>query len=173
MSNLVVVSERDISNNLINMGIRCDLFFTDLTEFKNRSSVYMEMDIVFIFAGACRFSKRFAVDFIKSLKKRADNPHDKGVTSLKVLSDYIIDTCDEYYLYRTDIRKGILYNKGKVQKSGIVNVFETWAGDTIGEKFLISSDMDAICDNFKNTAKFDSEYLDLIQIPVLSVIDNK
>lgn len=113
MSKLVVLSEINCLGYLQRNGISPMEFYTDFAQFKNRSVSFQDVTVLVIFAGTCRFSKRLVLEFVQVLRKRVESEYDNGIVSCIVLSDTVLPSCSDYFLYRNTPLDCVEFNKWK------------------------------------------------------------
>ena len=96
---LVVLAEIDCLDYLQSQGIMPDEYYTDYEVFKQRCASFKNATELIILAGSCQFNKRHTTEFIKAQVKRQNNPNDKGISNVIVLTDYMIPTLELYYKF--------------------------------------------------------------------------
>lgn len=99
MADLVILAERNILKWLRNNGIKPKEFYTDLEQLKKRAVIFQNTRIVIIFSGACGLSRKKVGDFVDLIEKRIENPNDKGILSIDIMSDTKNKVFDRYMLY--------------------------------------------------------------------------
>lgn len=98
MSKLVVLAETNCLGYLQKHNIKPAEFYTDFELFKNKASVLQDVKVLVLFKGTCRFSKRLVLDCAETIRKRVEAQTSK-MQGIYILSDVILPTCKDYYLY--------------------------------------------------------------------------
>ena len=101
---LVVLSENNCLNTLNRLGVFPDYFYTDFEAFKSETFLYDHANVVILFAGSSRFTKRIIMDQIILLNKRAEDEADTGIDNLYVVTDVTLGSLRFYYSYHYDLR---------------------------------------------------------------------
>ena len=176
MSSLYVLSEIDCLSHLNKNGIYPDEFYTDVVEFRNRSYLFDEANIIVIFTGSCRFQSRYVLDLIGNLFSRRDNEKDTGVNSVTVFSDKYMPALYSYYKYDRVLKNVSQYDRYnlKVKNSDI------WERLYLGDKnnnckvYLTGSIKNNAIDNYiKLNKNANNEIRHLIKKPNKISIINK
>lgn len=100
MSKLIVLSEVNCLKILEYKGLQLDEFYTDFNLFRNRSSSFTDANVVIIFTGSCRFSKKHVFETIKVLEARVNEEYDNGIKSVTVISDSMLPSVNKYYKFQ-------------------------------------------------------------------------
>lgn len=162
---LFVLSEIDCLEYLKTQNIYPDEFFTDLEMFKNKVIVQSDIDVLVIFAGSCLFSKRVVSELVTKIRNRISNEVDTGVKSITVLSDTILTSIDDYYIYygRPDNVYKVTREKVGKEKSSILQNFvsEEKPCKVHLAEYDCTKAAEAIKERFDKT----DELLQVIQVP--------
>ena len=172
MAKLIVLSEIDNLKYLNLVGIYPNEFYTDFEMFKNKSSTFYDAHIIVFFVGSCNFSKRHVTDVLKGLSKRAENESDKGILSLTIFSDGILQFVDKYYKFENSLDTVSEYKgwKLRVKNSKIVDKLYKGVVDERCQKFLCYRDegyAQDLKDAYKSLEAPDESLRKLIKKPVL------
>lgn len=170
MANLIVLSEINNLSYLNSIGIIPYEFYTDLTSFKERSSIFDNAEIVIILAGTCAFSKKHVIELYNTLLKRSANTKDLGVASVILLSDTKLPSCSSYYLFKRDFKQMSLYSEWKFKELSpdIIDSIKKKSFDGNTVTYLSNYDK---CDDSKLIEKIRSnrnsedDLKDLIKVP--------
>ena len=165
---LVILSEINCLKLLNDMGVYPDLFYTDFDAFKTGTFLYDHANVIILFAGNNRFTKRLVMEQIILLSKRAENENDNSIDNLFVVSDIQFNSLSQYYMYTHDLSHIYLYEKTK-QKDEVEfwEMFKTAPkkSEVKLSKYDMGDSSDAYS-RFKNRrASSEDEYLDLIIVP--------
>ena len=170
---LVVLSEINCLNSLNRLGVYPDIFYTDFEIFKTETFMYNHANIVILFAGNCRFTKRLVMEQIILLSKRAEDEEDTGIDNLYILTDTKLGTLKFYYSYHYDLNK--VFRTENWKEKDEVDFWGMLRSVPKQSKIYLSSydlgNSSEAYDRFKNR-KITSEddYLDLIIKPDTSSI---
>lgn len=159
MANLVVLSEINCIAYLQKHGIVPSEFYTDFELFKNHAVSFSDTVVLCLFAGTCRFSKRRVLEYCGVLRKRMESEYDKGIKDVVVLSDTVLPTCSDYYLYNNTPIKCAKFKKWKSVGS-LVNLTDVLSGanfDTKTDIYLLPNDF-GINDEALARVRTKSEY---------------
>lgn len=162
---LFVLSEIDCLDYLNRLKIYPDAFFTDIDMFKNKIIVQSDVDVLVIFAGSCRFSKRIVSELITQLRHRIEATSDTGIKSVTVLSDTILSTLDDYYVYygRPDNVHKVKKKKVEKEKADILQSFVS--DEKPCHSYLVDYDCKKAAEYIKERFDKDDELLHVIQVP--------
>lgn len=162
---LFVLSEIDCLDYLNDMSIYPDAFFTDIEMFKNKIVVQSNVDVLVIFAGSCRFSKRLVSELVTQMRTRITNQGDDGIKSVTVISDTELKHIDDYYIYYG--RPSALYKvvKKKIEKnrSDVLNKYVS--EEKPCNTYLVEYDCDKAAESVKERFDKTDELLQVIQVP--------
>lgn len=175
MSKLLVLSEIDCRSFLEEHGVFPDEFYTDFMLFKNKSSSFIDSDIIVIFAGSCSFSKRHVLEIVNVLNKRAKDVDDKGVNSLLVFTDVFLPSLDKYYKFQGSLKNISEYSgwKLKDKNSDILLRVPKGTKNTDMVSYLTSRDdgvVDDLREEYKSSFAVDEDLRKLIKKPDFSSI---
>lgn len=166
---LVVLSELDCLEYLQKRNIFPDQFYTDVNQFKNRVAVMSDVDVICILTGAERFNKRVVISIMKSLHQRLDSKYAK-INSLTVLSDVVLPTLGEYYLY-SNIPENAVKMNGWNKKGSTVNPLKQYEGKPVKCERIVewrdTGDVEELKAQYieEHTDNPDDKYVSLITIP--------
>ena len=145
---LVVVSEMNCLNKLNTLGVYPDKFYTDLNLFKNQAFTFQDAYIIMILAGF-QFYKRHSIEIAKSMMKRANNPKDKSIEKVYILSDVVMESFSEdYFLIKNDLNDLDLMKKKRVKQPNVDFFGKIKSSPKESEVFLTDKDK-GIIDNIK------------------------
>ena len=160
-----VLSEINCLKVLNTYGVYPDYFYTDFEAFKNHVIGLMDADIVVIMAGTCTFNKRLTIEFIKTLLKRRDNKNDKGIRSVTIISDTILQSLDSYYKFTGNLSSVDLCSYWKVKEKE-VDIWGSLSSEPKRTQVVLSSYDRGIIEGL-NRSKNSSEddLIRLIKVP--------
>lgn len=162
---LFVLSEIDCLEYLNKLKIYPDAFFTDIDMFKNKIIIQSDVDVLVIFAGSCRFSKRVVSELVTQLRHRMEAKSDTGVSSVTVLSDTVLSNIDDYYIYygRPDVVHKVTKKKVEKEQSDILQKFVSEAKPC--QSYLVEYDCKKAAEYIKERFDKNDELLHVIQVP--------
>ena len=161
----MVLSEIDCLSFIQNEGVYPDAFFTDFETFKQHIVVKENVDVIIILAGNCHFSKRVLQEYALQLYEREKDTSDSGIRSVTILSDYVLDRLDSYYLYDTRPDMCIEVKNGKRSKKES-NIWESYrSGECECAKYLEPYNSNEVAGIIKRRYDKDDELLSVIKVP--------
>lgn len=114
--------------------------YTDFELFRNKAVTFNNTVVMFLLAGTCRLSKRRVLDCAATLERRAES--NLGIENVIILSDTVLTTCKNYYMYNDSPLKCIQFSKAKA-KGSLVSLGDLLDGVEMSnstELFLLSND---------------------------------
>ena len=170
---LVILSEINCLDNIKRIGVNPDDFYTDFESFKSNIIFLTDATVVIIFAGGYAFRKRLIVEQYNLLKERAENPNDKGVSKVFVLSDATLPIIKEYYKFMNDFTKVYRFDKYKEKEEVnfwgyLRNISNKNVKTQIHLSAYDSGDPTEFIEKYNNRTSSEDEYIKLIIKPNLS-----
>lgn len=168
---LIVFSEMNCLENLNNLGVYPDEFYTDFDTLQKRVIYFRNAFVVFILAGGSNYSRKHILNFVDTLKERAANSADSGVLGYAVVSDSELETFDKYYRYtryfdvvyeasRTHVGKKKLDIWSKLKSEPKKSLCYMSPFDMGGIEFIV--------ERFMNRPRNDDVYAEKIVIPTMA-----
>lgn len=165
---LAVLAEINCLESLQSKGVYPDEFYTDLEIFKNRAVFMKDTTVLVIFAGNCRFNKRYTLEFVKTLMQRAESDKDSGIKRVYIVSDMTLAGIRSYYKYTGNIDTVDIMHGWKCAKSG-VNIWPKLKTKEVEASLYLSrydtGEVSELLAQCKAEAEIVDEYKPLIQIP--------
>lgn len=165
---LVILSEIDCLGVVQSKGVYPDEFYTSIDKFRNNTPVFRDATIIVIFAGNCRFNKKHTIELIKTLKKRADDTNDSGISHVYVISDMTIAGLRSYYKYEGNIDTvSIMHGWNSVKDN--VNIWLKLKNEPKDATCYLSAfdsgETEELIKTYNSRFTKEDDYIKLIQVP--------
>lgn len=170
---LAVLSEINCLETLNRKGVYPDEFYTDVDIFKNRAVSMRDAIVLVIFAGSCRFNKRYTLEFLKTLMHREDSEQDSGIKRVYIVSDITLSGIRSYYKYTGNLDLVDIMHGWKCfkQKVDIWPRLRTEKVETVCYLSQYDSgDTEEVLKQYMENLVFKDEYADLVRVPDLQTL---
>lgn len=165
---LVCLSAFYCLKNLNRLGVYPDEYYTDYLKFKSRVISLTDATVLVIIAGTCGFNKTHAIEFIKSLMKRADDEKDKGIKELYVVTDSSIPSLNRYYKFQGTLSSKVSMFQGWNLKMSNVDIWAKLRGiEKESMKYLSDydrGDSSVAREAYESRQSYEDNYIKLIKV---------
>lgn len=165
---LKVLAEMNCLKSLNKLGIYPDDFYTDFVEFKNNTSMFVEDTVLIIASGICSFNRKHLVDLAKSLKRREEDPNDKGVVKVIVISDSDLPNLKGYYKFTNSLDNLVSKDGWKERGEGkdvLLSLQSPPKKSTLHLSRRHRGECADLVEAYKNHGNKEDEYCKIIQVP--------